>query len=73
MSLFEQASSQNTLRSNLVEHYHFEALYPSVWAHLYSWFSADAQVMRLLKVDPINEGYQSTKTLDLESDRRFDR
>ena len=29
------------LRANLFEHYDFEALFPQVWAHLYSWYSAD--------------------------------
>jgi hypothetical protein len=29
------------LKENLFEHYDFEALFPSIWAHLYSWYSAD--------------------------------
>ena len=39
------------LRENLFEHYDFEALYSSIWMHLYSWYSADTQIARYLKVD----------------------
>ena len=39
------------LRANLVEHYDFEAVFPTVWAHLYSWYSADTQIARYFKVD----------------------
>jgi len=38
----------------LIEHYDFEALYPSVWKHLYSWYSADIQIVRYLKKDVLN-------------------
>lgn len=41
------------LRENLFEHYDFEALYPSIWMHLYSWYSADTQIARYLKVDAL--------------------
>lgn len=39
------------LRENIFEHYDFEALFPSVWAHLYSWYSADTQISRFFKID----------------------
>jgi hypothetical protein len=39
------------LREDLIEHYDFEALYPSIWTHLYSWYSADTQIARYLKAD----------------------
>jgi hypothetical protein len=29
------------LRENLIEHFDYEALHPSVWKHLYSWYSSD--------------------------------
>ena len=29
------------LKNNLIEHFDYETLYPIVWKHLYSWFSAD--------------------------------
>ena len=46
-----QASPMRRLRANLVEHYDFEAVFPTVWAHLYSWYSADTQIARYYKVD----------------------
>ena len=39
------------MKENLFEHYDFEALYPSIWTHLYSWYSADTQIVRSLKTD----------------------
>lgn len=49
--------SMRGLRENLFEHYDFEALYPSIWLHLYSWYSADTQIARYLKQDAlIDEG-----------------
>ena len=42
------------LRDNLIEHFDYEALYPVVWKHLYSWYSADIQVVRNLKKDVLN-------------------
>jgi hypothetical protein len=44
------------LRENLFEHYDFEALYSSIWMHLYSWYSADTQIARYLKVDSLAAG-----------------
>ena len=44
------------LRANLVEHYDFEAVFPTVWAHLYSWYSADTQIARYYKVDESMSG-----------------
>mmetsp|Transcript_6699 Transcript_6699/g.9174 ORF Transcript_6699/g.9174 Transcript_6699/m.9174 type:complete len:82 (+) Transcript_6699:2113-2358(+) len=29
-------------------------IYPSVWKHLYSWYSADVQIVRSLKKDVLN-------------------
>jgi hypothetical protein len=43
------------LRENLCEHYDFEALFPSVWKHFYSWYSADIQVVRHFKRDVLNK------------------
>lgn len=45
--------SMRGLRENLFEHYDFEALYPSIWLHLYSWYSADTQIARYLKQDAL--------------------
>lgn len=45
--------SMRGLRENLFEHYDFEALYPSIWLHLYSWYSADIQIARYLKQDAL--------------------
>lgn len=41
--------SFRNLRDNLVQHYDFEALSPSIWMHLYSWYSADTQIVRYMK------------------------
>jgi hypothetical protein len=49
----KNVSSMRGLRENLFEHYDFEALYPSIWMHLYSWYSADTQIARYLKVDSL--------------------
>lgn len=43
------------LRENLIQHYNFEALYPSIWTHLYSWYSADIQITRFLKLDTMSQ------------------
>lgn len=42
------------LKANLIEHFDFESLYPSVWKHFYSWYSADVQIVRSLKKDVLN-------------------
>lgn len=51
----QQIGSLRGLRENLFEHYDFEALYPNIWLHLYSWYSADTQIARYLKQDTIND------------------
>jgi len=35
-------------------HFDYEALHPVVWKHLYSWYSADIQIVRPLKKDVLN-------------------
>ena len=42
------------LCENLIEHFDFEALLPCIWKHFYSWYSADVQIVRLLKKDVLN-------------------
>ena len=42
------------LKPDLIEHFDFEMLCPSVWKHLYSWYSADVQIVRSLKKDVLN-------------------
>ena len=42
------------LRNNLIEHFDYETLYPIVWKHLYSWYSADIQIVRQLRKDVMN-------------------
>ena len=42
------------LKDNLIEHFDYESLYPIVWKHLYSWYSADIQLVRNLKKDALN-------------------
>jgi len=42
------------LKANLIEHFDFTSLYPSVWKHLYSWYSADVQIVRSFKKDVLN-------------------
>ncbi len=42
------------LKDNIVEHFDFEAVSPTVWKYLYSWFSADWCIMRNLKRDKTN-------------------
>ncbi len=44
------------LRKNIVEHFDFEVLFPSLWLYLYSWFSADCQIARYLRKDRLNSG-----------------
>jgi len=39
------------LKTNLIEHFDFEALIPLVWKHFYSWYSADVQIVRKFKRD----------------------
>lgn len=53
------------LRENLFEHYDFEALYPSIWLHLYSWYSADTQIARYMKQDALTDetGLMGEQTL----------
>ena len=51
---FIAKGQKQRLKSNLIEHFDFEALYPSVWKHLYSWYSADVQIVRSLKKDVLN-------------------
>ena len=51
---FIAKGQKQRLKSNLIEHFDFEALYPSVWKHFYSWYSADVQIVRSLKKDVLN-------------------
>ena len=44
------------MRENLVEHFDFEVLYPQLWLYLYSWFSADCQIVRYLRKDKLHSG-----------------
>mmetsp|Transcript_21511 Transcript_21511/g.20670 ORF Transcript_21511/g.20670 Transcript_21511/m.20670 type:complete len:142 (-) Transcript_21511:24-449(-) len=43
------------LKENLIEHFDYESLTEEVWKHLYSWYSADYCIMRLLKRDKVNK------------------
>ena len=52
--------SMRSLRENLFEHYDFEALYPSIWTHLYSWYSSDTQIARYFKTDGLNDSELGT-------------
>ena len=63
---FIAKGQKQRLKSNLIEHFDFEALYPSVWKHLYSWYSADVQIVRSLKKDVLN---RHVMILDLYPDR----
>jgi hypothetical protein len=54
MSESQQKGQRHRLRENLIEHFDFEAVYPIVWKHLYSWYSADIQIARLLRKDAVN-------------------
>ena len=56
------------LRENLFEHYDFEALYSSIWMHLYSWYSADTQIARYLKVDSLAANGSQTLLQALKGD-----
>lgn len=51
--LLNDGRSMN-LKDNLVEHFDFEAISPTIWKYLYSWYSADWCVMRYLKRDRMN-------------------
>jgi hypothetical protein len=44
----------NALKSNLVEHFDYEVVSLEVWSHLYSWYSADWCISRLIKRDKVN-------------------
>jgi hypothetical protein len=52
-SLLKDGRSMS-LKENIIEHFDFEAVTPGVWRLLYSWYSADWCVMRLLKRDRVN-------------------
>lgn len=57
MDLLDQMvpkGQRQRLKPNLIEHFDFESLYPCVWKHLYSWYSADLQIVRSLKKDVLN-------------------
>lgn len=43
------------LKDNIVEHFDFEAVSPTVWRYLYSWYSADWCIMRFIKRDRVNQ------------------
>ena len=43
------------LKSNIIEHFDFEAVTPSVWRYIYSWYSSDWCIMRYLKRDKVNQ------------------
>jgi hypothetical protein len=43
------------LQNNLIEHFDYVTLVPSVWKHFYSWYSADIQIARKLKLDAQKE------------------
>ena len=51
---FVPKGQRQRLKPNLIEHFDFESLYPSVWKHFYSWYSADVQIVRSLKKDVLN-------------------
>ena len=51
---FIAKGQKQRLKSNLIEHFDFESLHPSVWKHIYSWYSADVQIVRSLKKDVLN-------------------
>jgi hypothetical protein len=42
------------LKDNLVEHFDYEAISTDIWTHLYSWYSADYCVSRIIKKDKFN-------------------
>ena len=52
----------------MAERFDFETLIPSIWVHLYSWYSADSQVVRFMKRDKLNK---KQMTLDLYPESRF--
>lgn len=43
--LLKDGRSMN-LKENIIEHFDFEAVSPSVWKYIYSWYSADWCIMR---------------------------
>ncbi len=43
------------LKSNLVEHFDYEVVSAEIWAYIYSWYSADFCISRLMKTDRYNE------------------
>jgi hypothetical protein len=45
---------KSRLRDEIIEHFDFEVVYPIVWKHFYSWYSADVQIVRSLKKDALN-------------------
>ena len=51
---FVPKGQRQRLKQNLIERYDFESLYPSIWKHFYSWYSADVQIVRSLKKDVLN-------------------
>lgn len=51
--LLKDGRSMN-LKENIIEHFDFEAVSPSIWKLIYSWYSADWCIMRYLKRDRVN-------------------
>ena len=62
---FVPKGQRQRLKPNLFEHFDFESLYPNVWKHFYSWYSADVQIVRSLKKDVLNK---HVMTIDLYPD-----
>ena len=49
--------------------YDFEAVFPQVWAHLYSWYSADVQIARYYKIDE-SEQHDLTASMSVSTLRQ---
>ena len=43
------------LKANLIEHFDYEVVSADVWRHIYSWYSADWCIFRVLKKDKVNK------------------
>ena len=49
-----EVNYRNELKNTIVEHFDYEVVPPTVWLHLYSWYSADVTVCRRLALDSMN-------------------
>jgi hypothetical protein len=65
------------LKENLIEHFDFEAITPSVWKYLYAWYSSDWCILRYVRADSSNthgviiDLYPELRNIHVEKEREY--